>query len=1687
MGRTESGGRPKAEHRQRRRVDRLRRPRRREVARLDEREEETATAVAADDDRLRSLRDALRAVAHGDFAVRLPVDAHDGVLGEIALAFNTLASNGERLVAELRRVEGVVAVEGRTGERAVLSPASGSWLDAIDSVNSLVERLALPIHEATTLFTSIASGDLSREIPLAVSGAALRGDLRELGAAAHDAVARLRTVSTRVSRVVREIGMDGTLGGQASVETLSGTWKELTDDVNMLSDTLTAQLRHIAVVSAAIAEGDLSQKITVETRGEILDVKNAINATVDQLRSFASEVIRVAREVGTEGKLGGQADVRDVSGVWQELTDSVNRLATNLTLQVRNIAQIATAIAEGDLSQKITVEAKGEVLDVKNTINAMVDQLRTFAGEVTRVAREVGSEGRLGAAADVHGVSGTWKDLTDTVNMLAGNLTSQVRNIALVATAIANGDLSQKITVEARGEILELKNTVNGMVDRLQTFAAEVTRVAREVGTEGELGGQANVEGVSGTWKDLTDNVNLMARNLTDQVRGIAKVVTAVANGDLSQKFVLGAKGEIGALADTFNNMTSTLRTFADQVTTVAREVGIEGKLGGQARVPDVAGTWRDLTDNVNLLAGNLTDQVRNIALVTTAVAKGDLSQKITVEASGEILELKDTINSMVDQLRTFGREVTRVAREVGTEGRLGGQAQVPGVAGTWQELTESFNVMAANLTSQVRGIAKVVTAVAGGDLGQKLVLDVRGEIASLADAINGMTDTLRTFADQVTAVAREVGIEGKLGGQARVPGAAGTWKDLTDSVNMLAGNLTAQVRNIALVTTAVANGDLSRKITVEAKGEVLELKDTVNSMTEQLSTFAAEVIRVAREVGTDGQLGGQARVPGVSGTWKDLTENVNLMASNLTDQVRGIGKVVTAVARGDLSKELVLVARGEIAALADTINDMTETLRTFGDQVTTVAREVGIEGQLGGQANVPGASGRWRDLTDNVNQLAANLTSQVRAISQVATAVIQGDLTRSITVQAKGEVLGLKDTINQMIANLRDTTRTNQEQDWLKTNLARFFGVMQGQRNLQALANQIMSELTPVVGAQHGAFYLTEREGESTVLRLTSSYAYRRRKNLANRFELGEGLVGQCALERAPIVVTNVPSDYVQIGSALGEAAPRSIAVFPVLFEDKVTGVLELGSFHEFTPIQVNFLEQLMLNIGLAINMIGTSMRTEQLLMQLQGSNVELDQRRKQLEERALLLESRNREIAQASKKLEDKSQELARVSQYKSQFLTNMSHEIRTPLNSMMILAQMLASNEDGNLSPKQEEWAATIHSAGRDLLALINQILDLSKVEAGRIETHIEPLEIDEVTNFVERTFRPVALQRGLSLTIDVAPATPRRITTDRQLLEQILKNLLSNAFKFTERGSVGLRIEPGRLPPILPSSGVDRAAIAFSVSDTGIGIGPDHTERIFEAFQQADPSITRKFGGTGLGLSISREYARVLCGDINVRSKPAVGSVFTLLLPLTPPHASEAYGSEPQLLSCLPASEEPAPTDSLDGLNVLAGPPSPSRVARPDEPTSLDEPKTEPVPELASATRLTSEEATELAGRSALVVEDDARNLYAMTALLERLGMNVIVASNVREAFDALDAHRRIDVVLMDIMMPETDGLQATRQIRARKEYSHLPIIALTAKASPADREASLEAGCTDFVTKPADVRQLHAVIARSLRL
>lgn len=1327
-----------------------------------------------------------------------------------------------------------------------------------------------------------------------------------------------------------------------------------------------------------------------------------------------------------------------------------SRGATRRLLEerMRSVRDALRSASLGDFSVRLS-PATDEVVynELAHAFNSLVSKQESLVAETQRIARVVGRHGDLSEEVALGAADGGFFHIVEAINELILALGYPGTEATRVLKLVAQGDLSHEMPLHLagrplQGEPFELATTVNALVRGLRHMTASVSRLAKAMGHEGVLGPQADPDVLSGAFRELIGDVNLIARTLTTQIRGIAEVIGGIAEGDLSGKLAITGGGEIAILAETINDMLERLRVFAAQVKAVVRQVGVEGKLGAQAIAPRASGIFRELIDDINTLSGTLTAQLRNVALVTTAVARGDLSKKITVDARGEVLELKLTFNDMVDKLRTFSSEVTRVAIEVGIEGKLGGQAEVPGVEGTWKELTDNTNTMALNLTEQVRGIARVVTAVANGDLSQRFVITARGEVAKLADTINDMTATLRIFADQVTSVAREVGVDGKLGGQARVPGASGMWKHLTDTVNMLAGNLTDQVRNIALVTTAVANGDLSRKITVEAKGEVLELKDTINAMVDKLRTFAAEVTRVAREVGTEGRLGGQAEVPDVSGTWKDLTDNVNVMASNLTEQVRQIGEVVQAVATGDLSRKLVLGAKGEIAALADTINDMTATLRTFAEQVTTVAREVGIEGTLGGQAKVPGASGTWKALTENVNQLAANLTIQVRAISEVAEAVTAGDLTRTITVETRGEVLALKDTINQMIENLASTTRTSEEQTWLQSSLARLFALMQGQRSLESLAETIMSEVTPMIGAQHGAIFLAEAQEGETVLRLLRSYAYVKRHQLSSRFGLGEGLVGQCALEKQPILITEIPDDYVHIGSGLGEAPPRCIVVVPVLFEEQVLGVVEFASFTPFSSIKLVFLEQLMFNVGQAINLIGTSMRTEELLDQLKGSNVELESRKTELEEKAALLEERNREVAKASASLRGQAEELAQVSRYKSQFLANMSHEIRTPLNSMMILAQMLASGEQGNLTQAQRDFAMTIEESGRDLLALINQILDLSKVEAGRIETHPEPTAIATVREQLEAKFRPVALKNEVELRIEIEEGAPQRITTDRRLLDQILKNLLSNAFKFTSEGSVRLRI--GRASPGVPLHGeallAAPAVLAFSVTDTGIGVAKEKQRAIFEAFQQADTSITRKYGGTGLGLPISREYARILGGEVTLEeSEPGEGSTFTLYLPLLKEDLEEA---------------------SVPAKGAEAGKPSSPSV-------------------LEGAARA-------LEGRELLVVEDDARNLFALTSLLETYGARVVPATGAKEAYRALEEHPNVALVLLDLMMPEIDGYEALREIKKQPSHKDLPIIAFTAKATDVDRRETLAAGFSDYVSKPPDTRTLLAVIMRHLR-
>ncbi|HTE51693.1 MAG TPA: HAMP domain-containing protein [Kofleriaceae bacterium] len=1558
--------------------------------------------------------------------------------------------------------------------------------------------------ELLAVLRGFQRGDFSVRLPSSYTGVA-----GEIAAALNGAVGHSHALCVALGRISRAVGKEGRLAQRVRLPGADGGWQECVDSVNELVEDLVQPTAEVGRVIGAVASGDLSQKMATEIdgrpiKGQFLATAKVVNGMVHQLGLFASEVTRVAREVGTEGKLGGQAKVKAVAGTWKDLTDSVNLMAGNLTAQVRNIAEVTTAVAKGDLSKKITVDVKGEILQLKNTINTMVDQLNSFASEVTRVAREVGTEGKLGGQAQVPGVGGTWKDLTDNVNSMASNLTGQVRNIADVTTAVARGDLTKKIAVDAKGEILQLKNTINTMVDQLNSFASEVTRVAREVGTEGKLGGQAQVPGVGGTWKDLTDSVNSMASNLTDQVRNIAEVTTAVAKGDLSKTITVDVRGEILQLKNTINTMVDQLNAFASEVTRVAREVGTEGKLGGQAVVKGVAGTWADLTDSVNSMASNLTSQVRNIADVTTAVATGDLSRKITVDVKGEILQLKNTINTMVDQLNGFASEVTRVAREVGTEGKLGGQAVVKGVGGTWKDLTDNVNSMASNLTNQVRNIADVTTAVATGDLSKKITVDAKGEILELKNTINTMVDQLNAFAGEVTRVAREVGTEGKLGGQAFVRGVAGTWKDLTDSVNSMASNLTSQVRNIADVTTAVATGDLSRKITVDVRGEILQLKNTINTMVDQLNGFASEVTRVAREVGTEGKLGGQAIVKGVAGTWKDLTDSVNSMASNLTSQVRGIARVVTAVAGGDLERKLALVARGEIAELADTINSMTDTLATFAEQVTGVAREVGVEGKLGGQAKVPGAAGTWRDLVDNVNQLAGNLTTQVRAIGDVATAVTSGDLTRSIAVEASGEVAALKDNINEMIRNLRETTKKTTEQDWLKTNLARFTRMLQGQRDLVSVAQQILSELAPLVAAQHGVFYLAEREERAdgsegeVVLKLLASYAIQERRTTPSVFALGQGLVGQCAFEKEKILVTDVPHDYAQVLSGLGQATPLTVIVLPVLFEGRVNAVIELASFRLWNENQLVFLDQLTESIGIVVNTIAAGMRTESLLKQSQSLTQELQLQQEelrttnerlerqaatlreseerlrqqqeelqgineQLQEKAQLLEVKNREVELAKSELEEKAEQLALTSKYKSEFLANMSHELRTPLNSLLILANMMSENVAGNLTAKQVEMSSTIHASGSDLLALINDILDLSKIESGTITVDPGEVHFTDLRYYVDQAFRHVADHKKLRFETLIAPDLPRSIYTDNKRLQQVLKNLLSNAFKFTERGNVSLdmRVVTDGWNRDIEALNRAEQVIAFSVTDTGIGIAPEKQKIIFEAFQQADGTTSRKYGGTGLGLSISREIARLLGGDLRVTSELGRGTTFTLYAPrvyesAAPPAIQVVDATARRVMPPVAAPAARLPAVLLDDGRHGEG--------------------------MATLTRLDDRDQIAPEDRVLLVVEDDPAFARILLDAGRAAEFKVVVAATADVALSHVRRYKP-SAVTIDLKLPDVDGWTVLDRLKHDQTTRHIPAAVIS--VAEASRGRAMRMGAFEYVQKPLH-REVLAEVLGQLR-
>jgi signal transduction histidine kinase/HAMP domain-containing protein/CheY-like chemotaxis protein len=1200
-----------------------------------------------------------------------------------------------------------------------------------------------------------------------------------------------------------------------------------------------------------------------------------------------------------------------------------------------------------------------------------------------------------------------------------------------------------------------------------------------------------------------------------------------------------------------------------------------------------------------------------------TAVRGGDFSTRLSQTGDPLLDEIAIVFNGMADQLDLFTSEVTRVAREVGTDGKLGGQAYVPGVSGTWKDLTESVNAMADNLTGQVRSIAQVTTAVARGDLSQKIRVDARGEILELKETINTMVDQLSAFADEVTRVAREVGTQGNLGGQAFVRGVSGTWKDLTDNVNVMASNLTAQVRSIATVAEAVARGDLTQTITVDAKGEVAALKETINTMVGTLSTFADEVTRVAREVGTEGRLGGQADVKGVAGTWKDLTDNVNSMANNLTSQVRNIAQVTTAVAQGDLSKKIDVDARGEILELKTTINTMVNQLSAFAAEVTRVAREVGREGRLGGQAEVEGVSGTWKRLTENVNELAGNLTRQVRAIGAVTSAVASGDLTQSISVEAQGEVAELKDNINAMVQSLRETIQANQEQDWLKTNLATITGMMQGHRDLEIVASLIIEELAPLVGAQHGTFFLAESSADAPGgirLRLIAGYALTAPRSAPVEYELGQSLIGQVARGRRPVVVADVPEGYVTISSGLGSAPPANLAVLPILFEDKVLGVIELASFTVFTQVQRDFLTLLSETLGLNFNTIIANARTDALLAEsqrlaaelqarseeLQAQQEELQRSNAELADKAALLaaqnrdiETKNAEIEQARQEIEERARQLALASKYKSQFLANMSHELRTPLNSLLILARLLTQNPGRNLTPKQVEYAHVIHSAGSDLLQLINDILDLSKVEAGRMDVHAERFALSALLDDLQATFQPLTAERGLEFSVSAADGVASWLVTDRQRLRQVLGNLLSNAVKFTERGSVQLRV---------CSSGLAPGLLAFEVTDTGIGVAPDNLTTIFGAFQQGDGTLSRRYGGTGLGLSIAREVSTLLRGEIAVRSELGHGSTFTLHVPAellavpsitgpNDPSRAPAAGvldpvaSDDRRLLVLEATggglltllAHSAVSDLAvsgmagPGQDGLHGPVHVITVQTPDEAVAAlsaasyqcavldlsqpdasafafleqleEDPGLRDVPVLAHTGETSGTAQSRLArlrfagrplelvaslddlreritlhlsgaghaaevlpapvpvparpadlevparaalrGKSVLVIDDDQRNVYAITSALELHGIAVTQSPDGKAGITALLTTADIDLILMDVMMPELDGYATMTAIRQMPEFATLPIIAVTARAMPGDREKSIAAGASDYVTKPVDTEELLDRIERWL--
>jgi signal transduction histidine kinase/HAMP domain-containing protein/ActR/RegA family two-component response regulator len=969
--------------------------------------------------------------------------------------------------------------------------------------------------------------------------------------------------------------------------------------------------------------------------------------------------------------------------------------------------------------------------------------------------------------------------------------------------------------------------------------------------------------------------------------------------------------------------------------------------------------------------------------------------------------------------------------------------------------------------------LLRVLAQIKEGDYSARMPLEWTGVAGKVADGLNEVIIANQALGVELARVSQVVGKEGKLSQRVVLGGTTQRWSGSVESVNSLIDDLVRPTIEMQRVIGAVADGDLSKKVSADVRGEMLELKNTINAMVDQLNGFISEVTRVAREVGTEGKLGqAEAVTIEVGGVWKDLTDNVNLMAGNLTGQLRNIAEVTTAVANGDLSKKISIDVKGEFLELKTTVNAMVDQLNAFAGEVTRVAREVGVEGKLGGQAQSKEVGGVWKDLTDNVNQLAANLTNQVRAIAEVATAVTEGDLTRQVRVEASGEVAALKDKLNEMIRNLRETTRQNIEQDWLKTNRERFTRMLQGEDDLVAVSNMILSELATLVSAQHGVFYsMTQSpDGGEPVLRLQAGYGYEERKKVPTSFRLGEGLVGQCAKEKRRILLTDVPGDYVRINSGLGASPPLNIIVLPVLFEGTLRAVIELASFSPFSVTHQTFLDSITASIGIVLSTIEASALTETLLKQsqslaeelrsqqeeLRASNEDLGRQATLLAEQNIVAEQRNREIEQSKRLVEEKVSQLDVSSKYKSEFIANMSHELRTPLNSLLILAEQLEDNSDDNMTDTQVEYASVIHSSGKELLHLLNSILDLAKIESGTVTAEMSDVSMGTLRSALVREFEPVAQGKGLDYSFDLAAGSPAHIVTDAQRLRQILKNLLANAFKFTEQGEVHVRtyVADHGWSREVESLVAAPSVVAFSIRDTGIGIDEEQQQLIFEAFAQGDGTTARLYGGTGLGLSISRELVGLLGGELTVASLPGQGSTFTVYLPMARP----ADASPP----AEPAGATPPVGNS--GSRIVAN----GRAANALAEGSGRRPA------------MVLEDGA-IEGSKILVVDDDFRNIFAMTALLERGRADVIVAESGADAIALLERTADIDIVLMDIMMPVMDGYETIRAIRAIDGFASLPIIAVTGKAAAGERQRCIDAGANDYLPKPIDTAELLAAL------